>query len=207
MLRNEVKATRQRFQRETENEERRAGYKVHYKRAIIRAKHESQKCFLENVEPNTPFGGANLQGVVKYHLNLSGLKLSYGSTITDMNSIMGTLLNYHFKDDSQEEDTLTQSYIRCSEFDLWKKNKKFNVHEADQILSRMHNKKALSIDGLLLGIVQEIFPTNKSLYVHILNRCLKRGIFLTEWKSSNLTAFNEQGKTAPAQGAIDAFVS
>lgn len=56
--------------------------------------------------------------------------------------------------------------------------------KVNRVITIMKRNKALGSDGLPIEIVREIFVYNRRLFIRILSKCLKKGTFPKNWKTS-----------------------
>lgn len=79
------------------------------------------------------------------------------------------LLNYHFARDDKTGETPYHRSVRNFAPELAKKCKLFGRVEVERTLSKMNRGNAPGPDDLPLEIIEEVYFTNKPLFVRLLN--------------------------------------
>ncbi|GBM48166.1 Putative protein in type-1 retrotransposable element R1DM [Araneus ventricosus] len=110
-----------------------------------------------------------------------------GQEIDTHSKIREYILKFHFPMIDDDEILDIQS-DKSFEFDLITEEGIISIFDYGK------NDKSPGPYGLTLGIIKEVFSSNKSLFLDLLNHCLYKGIFPKSWKKANIALIPKQSK-------------
>lgn len=74
----------------------------------------------------------------------------------------------------------------------------FILKKLEAVFRSLNKGKAPGVDGLTLEVIELLFRVNKDLFLALMNKCLKEGVFPSSWKQADLVLFNKAGKDRKA---------
>jgi hypothetical protein len=106
-----------------------------------------------------------------------------GSEMTSIQETMEVMLDYLFKEDSEEENSYPKKLRKTTEEPIRTSNDvQFSRKEIKHVIESFNEKKAPAIDGNTGGIYLRTFNVFPRPVTAIYNQCLKRGCFSKRWK-------------------------
>ena len=159
----------------------------HYYSSIRKAKRDSFRNFLEEVESSNPFG--NTYKIIKKISTPPKYDLPFidKSDYLDKQSKMQELISALFPDDSPSEDSDYHKLIREEDHSVYPLNQNMLHSDSDEIISivsKLSHKKAPGPDFITNNMIKKSLDIIIPYLVTIFNNCISIGYFPTEWKKA-----------------------
>lgn len=131
-----------------------------------------------------------IRGKSSEFLKLNMIKRGNEEETTGLMSSIEQLMTFHFPKDGQ--DNSEQIAIRNEAPELSDDDPKVSQKELDAVFRSANQGKASGLDIILMEVVKMLYRANKSMFIGVMNKCLREGVFSASWKKANL--FNKVDK-------------
>ena len=204
-MRKRTNAMRRRYQRTLHNEDlganRKNQYieeKKKYQAAIRKEKMNSWKQHCTITTPNNPWNEIYklAAGKIRETLTLTTLQKPDGSSTTNIDETLQTMMDLLIPEDSTQDDTIQHKNTRrlaAQPIDT-ANDKEFTQEEVQQTIESFNSRKAPGPDGITREILTLIFQNIPQTITAMYNEYLKRGHLPKQWKIAKIIPITKPGK-------------
>ncbi|GBN28236.1 Putative protein in type-1 retrotransposable element R1DM [Araneus ventricosus] len=196
-MRSFVRALRRRYQKTYDASERASKHIVFkknlaiYVNKIALAKENSFRDFLKSIVKTNTFD--SFYKLVKRNLNIAGnvqqVITETGELTSSLKESMLVILEHYFP--RLETNFFIQQKVIYDNPLIFPEVTELEI---EKIFTTSSMDKAPGPDGLTLGIIKEVFVSNKDLFINIMNSSLRRGNFPSSWKEAKVVLIPKEGK-------------
>lgn len=143
------------------------------------------------MHPGKPFGPHFdwARGRSSGRLKLSAGTKRNGGVTADFSSTIEELVDYHFPTENEDRMRNETRNVTHTNVD----GRPGILPKGKAVFRSLNNRKASGV-GLPLEVIELLFRVNKQLFLALMNKCLKEGVFPSSWKLADLVLFNKTSK-------------
>jgi len=203
IMRREVNAERQRYQRTKLNDElrrqRREKYlvsKAEYAAAIRQEKSRSWKEYCNATSEVNPWNAIckMTAGKTKRVAHITTLRQLDGSLTTDLQGTLSLMIQKFAPEDNQEDDTDNHRQTRNLKSMTMDMDDAEFTEQVTNVLHDTGNKRAPGKEGIPNEVWKGLVKILRKYITAIYNKCLKEGVFPKRWKTAKIIPIVKPGK-------------